>query len=108
MLLVFGGLFTGSLFDSGHTRTLIATGTFGLVFGMMMLSLFNTYWQIFLAQTVMVGCGIACFIIPSLAVLPQYFQERRAFAMGVGVSGSSLGEFLAYMQPSLLLFMQVE
>ena len=103
MLLVFGGLFTGSLFDTGHTRPLIATGTLGLVFGTMMLSLCHTYWQIFLAQAVMVGCGLACFIIPSLAVLPQCFQERRAFAMGVGISGSSVGEFIAYTQLSLLL-----
>lgn len=42
----------------------------------------------------MVGFGIGCLFIPSVVVLPSYFAKRRAFAVGIGIAGSSLGEFI--------------
>lgn len=92
LLLLLGGLFTGAIFDMGYARSLIAAGTFLFVFGMMMLSLCERYWEIFLAQGVLMGLGMGCFIVPCLAVLAQWFEGRRALAMGVAVSGSGFGE----------------
>lgn len=48
-------------------------------------------WQLFLAQSLTSGLTIACGVQPALAVAGQYFRRRRALAMGVVASGSSLG-----------------
>ncbi|MCJ1449766.1 hypothetical protein MMC28_000094 [Mycoblastus sanguinarius] len=94
LLLLVGGLLTGPLFDAGYVQHLVAFGSFMVVFGMMMTSLCQTYWQVFLAQGITVGIGVGCLLIPSLAIVPQYFDKHRAFAMGVAISGSSIGGVL--------------
>jgi MCP family monocarboxylic acid transporter-like MFS transporter 10 len=37
------------------------------------------------------GLALGTMYIPSLAVLSHYFQRRRALAMGIAASGSSIG-----------------
>ncbi|KAK7207743.1 major facilitator superfamily domain-containing protein [Myxozyma melibiosi] len=58
---------------------------------MMMTSLCKEYWQIMLAQGITVGLGTGCLFIPAIAVIPQYFTTKRAFASGLVAAGSSLG-----------------
>ena len=64
----------------------------GLVLGMLMTGLCSQYWQLMLSQGVVVGLGSRCLFLPSIAVLPQYFEKRRALATGIGSSGSAIGE----------------
>lgn len=89
MLLV--GTVTGPIFDGGHLRILLIIGTFGVVFGHMMLSLVHEYWQALLAQAFVIGLGAGCLYVPSVAVNPQWFSSRLITAMGISVAGSSLG-----------------
>ena len=91
-LLIFVGVITGPLFDRGYLRTLIATGTALVVFGMMMTSLCREYWQFVLAQGLVVGLGCGCLFVPSVAIIPTYFTTKKALALGIGASGSSLGK----------------
>ena len=90
-LLIFGGVVTGPLFDRGYLRTLIVTGSFLVVFGMMMASLCAQYWQVLLAQGLLVGLGNGSFFLPSITLLPMYFTTKRALVQGIAASGSSLG-----------------
>ncbi|KAL9612463.1 MAG: hypothetical protein Q9167_002935 [Letrouitia subvulpina] len=90
MLLVVG-IFAGPIYDRGYLRLLIIVGSFGVVFGHMMLSLCTTYWQVLLAQGFCVGIGAGCLFVPSVAVLPTYFSSRIGLAVGLGSSGSSIG-----------------
>lgn len=87
-----GGLVTGPIYDAGHLKGLVVVGSILAVFGMMMTSLCEEYWQVLLAQGIVVGCGAGCLLLPSVAIMPQYFTKRRAFATGIGAVGSSLGE----------------
>ncbi|TVY42019.1 Aspyridones efflux protein [Lachnellula subtilissima] len=91
LLLFVGGLITGPIYDAGYLRGLVITGSALGVTGMMMTSICKEYWQVVLAQGVLVGCGSGCLMMPSVAVMPQYFTKRRAFATGIGAAGSSLG-----------------
>lgn len=86
------GALTGPIYDAGYFRALLAVGSFGVVFGFMMLSLAKTYWQVILAQGVCVGLGAGCLFVPSVAILSTYFSTRIATAMGIAASGSSLGK----------------
>jgi MFS family permease len=80
--------------DSGYFRTLIALGSFLVVFGHMMLSLCHAYWQVLLAQGFCIGLGFACLFVPAVAILSTYFTTKIAAATGIAASGSSLGGVL--------------
>ncbi|KAL0265410.1 hypothetical protein SLS55_001377 [Diplodia seriata] len=84
-------VFVGPLYDAGHCKALLLTGTFLVTFGFMMTSICEAYWQILLAQGICMGLGTCCLQIPSIAVVPKYFVKRRARAMALATVGSSLG-----------------
>ncbi|KAF9888165.1 hypothetical protein FE257_009160 [Aspergillus nanangensis] len=90
-LLLVIGCVAGRLFDLGYARSLTAVGSLLIVFGIMMTSISSTYWQVLLAQGLCQGLGAGLIYIPSVAVLPQFYTKRRAFAQGIAASGSSLG-----------------
>jgi MFS family permease len=56
-----------------------------------MISLCKTYWQTMLAQGLGAGIGIGIIFLPAVSVLSQYFLRRRALAIGIAVTGSSIG-----------------
>ncbi|KAL4734225.1 major facilitator superfamily domain-containing protein [Aspergillus similis] len=94
-LIVFAfGAVVGPIYDRGFLKLLILVGTFGLVFGHMMLSICKEYWQVVLAQGFVVGLGGGCLFVPSLAVIQPYFSSRLGLALGLAATGSSLGGIL--------------
>lgn len=90
MLFVIG-IFAGPLYDRGYLRTLLVVGSFGVVFGHMMLSLCTEYWQVVLAQGLCVGIGAGCLFVLSTSILPTYFSTKIGLAIGLGSSGASIG-----------------
>lgn len=72
---------------------MLITGTFLVVFGLMMTSVSKEYYQFFLAHGVTVGIGSGLLFIPSLAIPVTYFTSRRALAVGFAASGGSVGKF---------------
>ena len=97
-IFIVGTSVVGPIYDIGYLRSLLSTGTLLTVFGMMMTSLGSAYWQFLLAQGVCMGLGMTCLFVPCVAVLPPYFSSRRALAMGLAASGSSIGIF-CYSHP---------
>lgn len=90
-LLLLVGIVVGPIYDQGYMRSLLIVGTFGVVFGHMMLSICHQYWQVILAQGVCVGFGSSCLFVPCVSILPTYFGNRLGLAVGVAAAGSSLG-----------------
>ncbi|RYP48241.1 hypothetical protein DL768_005848 [Monosporascus sp. mg162] len=90
-LLQFAGLIAGPVYDRGYLRLLLVTGSFMIVFGMMMLSLCTEYWQALLAQAFCVGIGAGLLFVPTVSLLPTYFSTHIGLAVGIASSGSSLG-----------------
>ena len=93
-LLIGVGAFTGPLFDQGYLHTLLFCGTFALVFGMMMTSLAHEYWQALLSQGFCIGFGHGCLFIVGVGQVSLTFKRRRWMAMGLGMSGGSVGELV--------------
>ena len=93
-LIFLISILTGPIFDRGYFRHLILAGTFLIVVGLMMTSLSTKYYQIFLAQGVMVGLGTGCLFIPSVAIVVTYFTTKRGLMTGISVAGGSIGELL--------------
>lgn len=90
-LLLFMGVFAGPVFDRGYLHTLLFFGSFMVVFGHMMISICEEYWQVVLAQGVVVGIGTGCLFVPCVAIIPQYFSTKMGAALGLAASGSALG-----------------
>ena len=90
-MLMFVGFITGPIYDKGYFRHLIVVGSFLIVFGLMMLSLCKSYWEVLLAQGFCIGIGAGCLYVPCIAILPTYFTTKLGLALGLAVSGSSLG-----------------
>ncbi|KAK4925405.1 hypothetical protein LTR28_012260, partial [Elasticomyces elasticus] len=89
-LLVLVGVIAGPLFDVGYYVILVYAGSFLLVFGIMMLSLSTTYWEVFLSQGLCMGLGSGLLYIPSLALVALSFERKRSLAMGIVTSGIAL------------------
>ncbi|KAI9695810.1 MAG: hypothetical protein M1820_008403 [Bogoriella megaspora] len=90
-LLIVVGILSGPLFDLGYFRPMLYVGNFLVVFGIMMLSLCKSYWQVFLAQGVCMGLGAGLLYVPSLALVGIWFEKKRALAMGMVMSGIAVG-----------------
>lgn len=84
-------IFTGPVLDAGHLHLLLGIGTVVTVFGLMMVSLCSTYYQFFLAQTIVTGIGFGLIFLPASFVVAQWFSTRTPLAIGISVSGSSIG-----------------
>jgi len=89
--LIFGGLITGPLYDMGYLRWITIAGSLLVVFGMMMTSIAANYWQLVLAQGIVVGLGNGCLFLPSISVLSTYFRKKSALSQGIASAGSGLG-----------------
>lgn len=87
-------IFTGPLLDTGHLHILLGIGTVVMVFGLMMVSLCHSYYQFFLAQTIVTGIGFGLVFLPASSVVSQWFSTRTPVAIGISVSGSSIGKLM--------------
>ncbi|TQV93086.1 monocarboxylate permease mch4 [Cordyceps javanica] len=84
-------ILTGPLLDAGHLHQLLGVGTGVAVFGLMMVSLCRAYYEFFLAQTIVTGIGFGLVFLPASSVVSQWFSARTPLAIGIAVSGSSIG-----------------
>ncbi|KAK3933777.1 monocarboxylate permease-like protein [Diplogelasinospora grovesii] len=89
-LQFFAGMVGGPLFDRFGAKV-IRPAAIAYVFAMMMLSLCKTYWQIMLVQGVLMGIVMGLLQLPAFAAVSQYFEKNRAGALGLVMSGSSIG-----------------
>ncbi|KAJ1711042.1 MFS monocarboxylate transporter [Aspergillus flavus] len=112
-LIPMVGMVTGPLVDAGYLRILILSGSFLIVFGMMMTSLATEYYQVrpysythtdrrepnlssqvLLAQAFCTGLGGGISYIPAMVVLSSSFTTKRAVAIGCASIGSSVGSVI--------------
>lgn len=73
-----------------------------MVFGMMMTSLASSYYQIILAQGILVGVGSGCLFVPSVAIMATYFTTKRALMTGITAAGGSIGTIIPLLPPPLI------
>lgn len=90
-LVMFVGCVSGPIYDRGYLRALLLVGSFLVTFGLMMLSLATTYWEVLLAQGFCTGIGAGCLFVPCVAILPTYFNTKLGLVIGIAAAGSSLG-----------------
>ncbi|KAI2631497.1 MFS general substrate transporter [Hypomontagnella submonticulosa] len=81
----------GRLYDRYGPRYLLIIGTLVYIFGLMMLSLSTQYYQILLSQSIVSAVGMSAVFNSAMNSVMGWFFKKRAAALGIMVSGSSLG-----------------
>ncbi|KAF7556708.1 hypothetical protein G7Z17_g1239 [Cylindrodendrum hubeiense] len=84
------GAVGGPLFDR-YGAWILRPAALLYLFAIMMVSICTEYWHFMLAQGVLMGTAMGLLTFPSLAALSQHFEKKRAAALGVAISGSSIG-----------------
>jgi len=56
-----------------------------------MVSLADSYLEVFLAQALCVGLGAGLVYVPALAAISTQFTTKRPIAIGLASAGSSIG-----------------
>ncbi|BGP49746.1 hypothetical protein JCM10450v2_005651 [Rhodotorula kratochvilovae] len=90
-ILFLLGLPSGRLFDQGWFRWQITGGSALWIFGMFMLSLSKTYYQLFLSYAVCMGIALGIVFPSTLSCVGSYFQKKRTVMMGCTAAGAALG-----------------
>lgn len=94
-LLLFVSVLTGPLIDAGYMTYILFFGTLTLFFGLMMTSLCTEYYQLMLAQGLVVGIGTGALFLPAITVPPQWFgPTQRTTVLGLVATGSSIGAII--------------
>ncbi|OQE15059.1 hypothetical protein PENFLA_c034G05115 [Penicillium flavigenum] len=89
-LLLGGGIVGGPLFDK-YGAKVIWPASIAFIFSVMMTSLGKEYYQFMLAQGILGGLTCGIMFSPAMAAVSHYFQAKRGAALGITVTGSSLG-----------------
>ena len=90
-LLIVGGVLSGPWFDLGYFKTMLFAGAAIETLGVFMTSLCTRYYQLFLAQGVLMGLGNGLLYVPGLALVGRSFKKHRSIAMAISSCGAPAG-----------------
>ncbi|KAK9243317.1 major facilitator superfamily domain-containing protein [Lipomyces tetrasporus] len=90
-IMIFGGIIIGRLYDMFGPRPLLIPGTILMVVGIMTTSVCKEYYQFILAQGICTSIGASLVFNPCVSALSAWFIKKRAAALGIAITGSSLG-----------------
>ena len=96
-LLFIVSALSGPLYDLGYMRLLLVAGSAFNVLGMMLTSICHSYWQIMLAQGVLVGIGNGLLFLIAITNIGQYFTTKKALATGIAATGGNFGTYDRYV-----------
>lgn len=66
-------------------------GAFLETLGVFMTSLCSEYYQLFLAQAILMGLGNGLLYVPGLALVGRSFKKHRSIAMSITTCGAPTG-----------------
>ncbi|KAK1574374.1 major facilitator superfamily transporter [Colletotrichum navitas] len=103
-----GAPISGILCDRLGPTVPMCIGSVGLLLAVFMTSLCTQYYQAFLSQGVLLGISSSLVFCPPIAVVSRRMPHRRGLALGLTISGSSLGGIIwPIMLEQLLNFQKV-
>jgi len=92
---LFLGLFIGPMYDVVGSRWLLLAGTLFIFVGLMTTASCTKVYQFILSFGVCAGIGAALMMFPSVSTVSSWFsKKKRSFAIGVAMSGGSVGGVL--------------
>lgn len=71
--------------------------------GFIAASFASSIWQLYLSQGVLVGLGVGFIYLPSIAILPQWFDKRRSLANAISSAGSGIGGLIFSLATGVMI-----
>jgi len=94
LLLLVVGLaspFVGRVVDRYGAREVISIGVLVVGLGFVLLSVMNNLWYFYLGYAVIGGGMAAAGLVPTTAVVSNWFKKRRGTAIGIMAAGIGAG-----------------
>ncbi|VEU22612.1 DEKNAAC103670 [Brettanomyces naardenensis] len=86
-----GNIFSGFVFDRYGARILFIIGSILIVGGLFGTANSSTLWQFVLSFSICCGFGCTLITPPCVSCVGHYFDKKRGLAMGLAISGASIG-----------------
>jgi len=84
--------FVGRLMDLRGPRIVVELGVLTMAAGLILASLVNEPWQLYLTLGALAGGGVNCFTYTGQSLyLTNWFVRRRGLALSVAFSGAGIG-----------------
>ncbi|KXN68479.1 MFS general substrate transporter [Conidiobolus coronatus NRRL 28638] len=74
----------------GH-RLNIFTGAFLMGIGLIIASFAQQVWTLFIGQAVFLGVTVSLCFVPTVSIIPQWFDKYRGLGVGICAAGSGVG-----------------
>jgi MFS family permease len=87
-------LIMGYLIDRYSPRIIVSLGALLLSSGLILSSLTEKIWHLYLFFGFMVGAGTSTMYVPPITVVTRWFEKRRGLSIGIAVTGIGIGGFL--------------
>ncbi len=95
--------FVGLYVDKKSARHVVAAGIVSLGLGLIVLSQAGTLLSVWATFALLIPFGaVAIGVLPSSTLISRWFRKRRGLALGINVTGTSIGGAIA---PPLLTWM---
>ncbi|KAL1995398.1 hypothetical protein VTN49DRAFT_1585 [Thermomyces lanuginosus] len=101
--LFFMATFSGRATDGGYFKFTWSLGAIITVVSLFLASLSRQYWQLLLSQGVLQGLGFGLMFCPMLALIPTYFERRRAVAITAIITGCGTGGLIFSLMTNELI-----
>ena len=89
--------------DRGSARLTMTIGTLSLGTGLILMSMAGTLLQVWLVFALLLPLGaLALGVVPGTVLIARWFRRRRGLALGIAVTGSSIGGALT---PPILTYL---
>ncbi|KAI7872934.1 major facilitator superfamily domain-containing protein [Spinellus fusiger] len=98
-----GFTFLNVYLDKLGARWVMFIGSLFISLGMIISGSTNKVWQLYLTQGLMFGLGDSIVYMCIVSVIPQWFTNRRAFAMGICSAGTGVGGLVLSPLTTVLL-----
>jgi MFS family permease len=90
--IYFGlGAVSGPLADRIGPRRVIAAGIICIGAGLLLASVAQSLWQVYLTYSLGVGFGVGFAYVPAIGAVQRWFVKRRGSASGIAVTGIGIG-----------------
>jgi MFS family permease len=97
------GIVMGGLSDRFGPRLVVTFSSIIFGVGLILMSLVNSLWQLYLFFGIVAGIGMSGLWVPMLSAVAKWFTKTRSLMTGIIISGLTIGQIIGFPVVSQLI-----